>query len=130
MATAVYNSEEITLQDDTTLFLRTLTIKNRRKFMKAFNGLASAGFDEENPEAAEDELLKLIPYCIMGQRPAWEGVFSDNPELVEEALDAMTEALDTESVYYIIKQTAGIDLKAMDQMVQEMITKGELAGTN
>jgi hypothetical protein len=98
--------------------------------MKAFNELASGGFDGENPEDAEDELLKLIPYCVLGQRPEWEGVFSDDEEIVNDALDKMMDALDTETVYYIIKQTAGIDLKAMDQMVQDMIAKGELAGTS
>lgn len=130
MATAVYNSEEITLQDGTTLFLRTLTIKGRRKFMKGFNALANGTtIDEENPESAEDELLKLIPLCVLGQRPEWEGVFSDDKEVVEEALDALAEAIDTESLYYIIKQTAGIDLKAMDQKVQELVLKDALDGT-
>jgi hypothetical protein len=130
LATAVYNSEEITLLDDTNLFLRTMTIKNRRKFMKAFNELANGNFDGENPDDAEDALLKLIPYCVRGQRPEWEEALSDDEAKVEEALDKMTDALDTETVYYIIKQTAGIDLKAMDQMVQDMMMKEASAGTN
>lgn len=130
MATAVYNNEEINLQDGTTLFLRSMTIKNRRKFMKGFDRLANGGFEGDTPDDAEDELLKLIPYCVLGQRPEWEAVFSEDEEEVTTALEAMMDALDTDTVYYIIKQTAGIDLKAMDQMALEILAKDTSDGTN
>lgn len=131
MATAVYNSEEIELLDGSTLMLRSLTIRNRRKFMKAFDALASQEPSEDRTyEDEEDSLLKLVPYCVTGQRPEWEGIFSKDEEDVEKALDAMGNALDEESVYYIIKQTVGIDLKAMAQQTLDLIQKTELAGTN
>jgi hypothetical protein len=133
LATAVYNSEEIELLDGTTLVLRAMTIKNRRKFMKAFNSMAEIQQpegDELDPTVAEDALLKLLPYCVAGQRPSWEGVWSEDDEAVEAAIDDITDALDYETVYYIIKQTSGIDLKAMDQMVMEAMMKDESLGTN
>jgi hypothetical protein len=129
LPTTVYNTEEIELMDGSTLTLRPLTIRNRRKFMDAFDTLANRQVNEgedRTPEDSEDDLLKLIPYCVTGQRPEWEGVFSRNDEEVEAALDVMAGALDEETVFYIIKQTTGVDLKAMAARAEKFLEAGLL----
>jgi hypothetical protein len=131
LATAVYNRETINLVDGSTLELKALSIKNRRAFMKAFDALASREVEgERTMEDNEDDLLRLIPYCVAGQRPDWEGVWSNDEEVIAAAMDSMTEALDEETMFYIIKQTAGIDLKAMAATAVEMMKQGALDGVS
>lgn len=137
MATAVYNREEIELLDGSTLELKAMNIKNRRRFMKSYNELVTS-MPETTPETEdefmaqaesfEDGLLKLIPYCVAGQRPEWDNIWSKDAEEAETALDSMLDALDTDTVQYIIKQVAGIDLKAQNEMVMNALK--ESGGTN
>ncbi len=130
MATAVYNREEIELLDGTTLTLKAMSIKSRRDFMKRFNELA----ESEKPEDydftdSENDLIKLIPYCVAGQRPEWENVWSNDEKEQEEALDALLGALDPETTYYIIKQVVGLDLKAQDEQIRQLMLNAEQPGT-
>lgn len=100
MATTVYTTEEIQLQDDTKVTLKPLNIKALRKFMKAMEGFASAANDEEGFEV----LLKAAALCIAKQRPDFYDAEKDEPT------EAFEDAVDMPTIYKILEVCGGVKL--------------------
>ena len=95
MATAVYTTEEIELQDGTKITLRPNVIKRQKRFMVALESL-------ETPDSqvdAYDQMLGLAQICLEG--PA--------PELAAD-LDKMEDIIDEPTMYKIIEVCGGIKL--------------------
>lgn len=95
MATAVYTTEEVTLQNDLVLELRPLHIKALRKFMAQLEKMSEVKTEEEGLNV----MLALAAICITKQAP----------ELVADQ-DALEDALDMPTVYKIIEVCGGVKL--------------------
>lgn len=95
MATSVYTTEEITLQDGTDITLRPNVIKRQKRFMVALEGLSVPDSQIE----AYDQIIDLAQICLEG--PA--------PELAKDR-DKMEEILDEPTLYKIIEVCGGIKL--------------------
>lgn len=113
MATAVYTTEEVTLQDDTTVTLKPLNISGLRKFMKRMDAFTSAESEDDGFEA----LLAAAALCLSKQRPEfWDEKF-DNGKTAEGAekpkgkhTEAFEEAADMPTVYKILDVCGGVQL--------------------
>jgi hypothetical protein len=100
MATTVYTTEEITLQDDSKATLKPLNIKALRKFMKTMEGFANANTDEEGFEV----LLDASALCVAKERPEfWNAEEGKHTEDYEEAVDMPT-------IYKILEVCGGVKL--------------------
>ncbi|UTN92294.1 tail assembly chaperone [Streptomyces phage Stigma] len=100
MATTVYTTEEVELQDGTTVTLKPLTIKNLRKFMKAMEGFAEATTEDEGLEV----MLDSAALCLKAQRPEfWDEKTSKHSEEFEDAVDIPT-------IYKVLDVCGGIKL--------------------
>ncbi len=109
MASQVYNTEEIELQDGTTVVLKPLPLKQLRKAMDSMTewqqtiadapdgdyDAAKAGEWQVNVVAA---LIKIAAVCLSKQRP----------DLLED--DAYEDILDVDSSYKIIEICMGVKL--------------------
>jgi hypothetical protein len=101
LATSVYTTEEVQLQDETTVTLKPLNIKSLRKFMKVMEK-----FGEE--QTSEDEGLEILldasALCLKGQRPEfWDTDEDSHSEAYEEAVDMPT-------VYKVLDVCGGVKL--------------------
>ena len=99
MATSVYVTEEISLQDETDVTLKPLNIKSLRSFMKIMEK-----FGEQ--ETTEDEGLEILldasALCLKAQRPEfWED--GHHTEVFEDAVDMPT-------IYHILDVCGGVKL--------------------
>lgn len=100
MATTVYTTEEVELQDDTTVTLKPLTIKNLRKFMKVMEGFADAETEDEGLEV----MLDASALCLKTQRPEfWDDSKGKHTEVFEDAVDIPT-------IYKVLDVCGGIKL--------------------
>jgi hypothetical protein len=100
LATSVYTTEEVELQDDTTVTLKPLTIKNLRKFMKVMEGFGEAETEDEGL----DIMLDASALCLKNQRPEfWNDSESKHTEDFEDAVDMPT-------VYKILDVCGGLKL--------------------
>jgi len=82
MATKIYDTLEVELQDGTVVTVKPLNIRLLRKFMEVMKGM--------NPEAGEDENLEvLVTACGVALEKQVPNI-SNNRELLEEALDVPT----------------------------------------
>lgn len=100
LATTVYTTEEVELQDGTTVTLKPLTIKNLRKFMKVMEGFAEAETEDDGLEV----MLDSAALCLKLQRPEfWDDKTSKHSEEFEDAVDIPT-------VYKILDVCGGIKL--------------------
>ena len=105
MATTVYTTEEVKLQDGTTVTLKPLNLKGVKVFqkqLKEYNEyLASVVESEETPD--EDRTLdmfkEMTKTCLKREAP----------ELVEDD-DAFEEALDIDTIFKVLEVCAGIKL--------------------
>ena len=100
MATSVYTTEDVQLQDDTTVTLKPLNIKGLRKFMVVMEGFAKAASDDEGFEI----LLRAAALCVSKQRPEFYN--AETGECTEEFEDAV----DMPTVYKILEVCGGVKL--------------------
>lgn len=100
MATSVYTTEDVQLQDETTVTLKPLNIKALRKFMTVMEDFAKAKSDEEGFEV----LLKAAALCVAKQRPE----FYDAEK--GETTEAFEDAIDMPTVYKILEVCGGVKL--------------------
>lgn len=99
MATSVYTTEEVELQDETTVTLKPLNIKSLRTFMKI---MESFGEEDTTEEEGLDILLDASALCLKSQRPEfWDE--NKHTETYEEAVDMPT-------VYKILDVCGGVKL--------------------
>ena len=95
MATTVYDVEEITLQNGSTVKLKPLTIKELRKFMVAISKTADV--------TTEDETLTiLIDACAVALE-------KQLPDLVADR-DAFEDVLDVPTINRILEVCGGIKM--------------------
>ncbi|WNN94624.1 tail assembly chaperone [Streptomyces phage Phredrick] len=100
MATTVYTTEEVELQDGTTVTLKPLTIKNLRKFMKTMEAFAEAETEEDGLEV----MLDSAALCLKTQRPEfWNEKTNKHAEDFEDAIDIPT-------IYKVLDVCGGIKL--------------------
>lgn len=110
MATTVYDTEEIPLQDGTVVKLKPLSIKELRKFMVEINKTGSA--------ETEDETLDiLINACAVALE-------KQLPEIVKDR-DAFEDLLDVPTINRILEVCGGIK---MDD--PNLLAAAVLAGQN
>lgn len=95
MATTVYTTEDIILQDGSELTLKRINIKLQREFMRMFETMEQP---ESNDEAT-DQMLDLVEICLRGI----------DKELAADR-DKMEEQLDEPTVFKIIEVCAGVKL--------------------
>ncbi|AYB71081.1 tail assembly chaperone [Streptomyces phage Yaboi] len=99
MATSVYTTEEIVLQDGTEVTLKPLNIKNLRKFMKKWKGLSEIKVEESgDSDELVDFIIDAAQICLASLYPDYA-----NKAKYEEAVDIPT-------VHKIIEVCAGIKL--------------------
>lgn len=91
MATAVYTTEEVSLQDDSDVVLKPNNIKIQKQFRKLMNKFTTA----ENEEEGTEYLFQAAALCLKTQRPDfWDnkenGGLGGYTEVFEEAMDEQT----------------------------------------
>lgn len=131
MATKVYNTEEITLQDDTEVVLKPLPIGRLRRFMEAWQKFSEAetdddGFNvfincagialEENFKGKFDSLK-----ATKDEKEKGEFLSADYKEYLEDTLD-----LDT--IYKVLEVTGGIKLNDPKLMEAALAAQGIQTG--
>jgi hypothetical protein len=100
MASTVYTVEEVSLQDDSVVVLKPLTIKTLRKFMKVMEGFGSA----ENEDEGFEVLLDAAALCLKSSRPEfWDNVEDKHSEEFEDVADMPT-------IYKVLDVCGGIKL--------------------
>lgn len=98
LATTVYTTEEIELQDGSQITLKPLTIKNLRKFMEIMKGFETAATEDEGFEVC----LDAAALCLKTERPEfWEE--GKHTEQFEEVADLPT-------IYKVLDVCGGIKL--------------------
>jgi hypothetical protein len=95
LANTVYDVEEITLQNGSTVKLKPLTIKELRKFMVAIQKTAEVTSEEET-------LTILIDACAVALE-------KQLPDLVKDR-DQLEDALDVPTINRILEVCGGIKL--------------------
>lgn len=101
MATQVYTTEEVSLQDGTVVELKPLTIKNLRKFMKVIN---EELVEVKSEEEGMDVVLKAAALCLKNQKPEyWDEESQTYTEAFEDVADMPT-------VYKILEVCGGVKL--------------------
>lgn len=104
MATTVYTTEEVTLQDGGTVTLRPLNIKGLRKFMAKMEEFGKVETEAQGMEI----LLDAASICLMKQRPElWD---KDAKEGNGGASEEAEEVLDMPTVYKILEVCGGVKL--------------------
>lgn len=97
MATSVYETVEIELQDGTKIEIKPLKIKILREFMKEFQKIGDEKIAEDNLESID--LLLSCTAIAMKQY---------SPELATK--EKLEEAIDLPTIYKVIEVAAGIKL--------------------
>lgn len=99
MATTVYVTEDISLQDESTVTLKPLRIKPLRTFMKIMEKFGEDGATEEQ---GLEVLLDASALCLSDQRPEFwaDGKHTEDYE----------DAVDMPTVYHILDVCGGIRL--------------------
>jgi len=98
LATTVYNIEEISLRDGTTVTLKPLPIKQLRKFMEIINKGQVA--ENENPDAALDIFIEACMLCLLT---------TERPELGTDK-DKFEEIIETPTMMRILEIIGGLNL--------------------
>lgn len=116
MAARTSTKETLELQDGTVVELRPLNIKNYRAFQKVWDDFVS---NNENATMSDqlDFLLDLTAVCLT--KPLGE-------EKVEDR-EWLEDALDSETINYIIKVCAGVDLNPENAMVTAIAAQSGLS---
>lgn len=103
MATTVYTTEEIELQDGTTVTLRPLNIKNLRKFMRVMDEFTNV----ETEEQGMDILVDAAAICLVREKPEF---FDADKGTHGGASEEGEDILDMQSVYKILEVCGGVKL--------------------
>ena len=107
MATTVYDTEEIVLQNGDKVTLKPLSIKALRKFMAAISKTTSS--------SSEDETLTiLIEACAVA-------IESQLPDLVKD-MDKLEAALDMPTINRILEVCGGIKLDDPNLVAAAVLT--------
>jgi hypothetical protein len=115
VATTVYTTEEVTLQDGTTYEFKPFNIKLMRKFMKTFSELKPVETEDESL----DQMLDLATICIE----------SVDKELAGDR-DRLEEVLDNPTIYKLIEICSGIKLNDPNLIAAAATAMAQGAGTN
>ena len=110
MATKIYDTEEIELQDGSKAVLKPLTIKDLRKFMEAIN-------KTQDSKTELETLTVLIDACAVALE-------KQLPDLVKDR-DKLEDALDVPTINRILEVCGGIK---MDD--PNLLAAAVLAGQN
>lgn len=103
MATTVYTTEEVELQDGTTVTLKPLNIKGLRKFMKVMAGFGSVESEEDGLEV----LIDAAAICLAKVAPQYyDKTKGENGGASEEFEDVA----DMPTVYKILDVCGGVKL--------------------
>jgi uncharacterized protein (DUF342 family) len=143
MATTVYETKDIVLQDGTEVTLKPLNIKRQRLFMKRFNqgvvkvretveAIKKAAEEEQESQAMKlqekqeqewlDTLIACAVVCLASEIEQFRGTPKDATEHAEEVLD-------TQTISEVLKVCAGVNLEAdMTNLVAAAVT--ETTGTD
>lgn len=101
MASTVYTTEEVQLQDGSSVTLKPLTIKTLRKFMKTMEGFGAEGATEED---GFEILLDASALCLKDVKPEfWSDETNAHTEAYEDVIDMPT-------VYKILDVCGGLKL--------------------
>jgi hypothetical protein len=111
MATSVYETVEIQLQDGTEITLKPLKISILREFMKEFDKISDEKIASDNIKS-----MDLLLGCAVIAMKQYK------PELAEKA--KLEEVIDLPSIYKVIEVAAGIKLNDPNLLA------AALAGTN
>lgn len=129
MATRVYNTEDITLQDDTDVTLKPLPIGKLRRFMAAWSGIAELG-------EGDDGFNVFINCCGIALEENFKGKFdslkADKDEqekgevLSAEYKEYLEDTLDIDTIYKILEVAGGIKLNDPNLMEKALETQAQL----
>lgn len=123
MATTVYDTQTITLQDETEVTLAPLAIGRLRRFMKAWSAFADIKEDDESFDiyinCAGIALEKDFADRFDGKTRDDENVLTD------EYREHLEEILDLDTIFKILEVCGG--LKLNDPKLMEEIQKAQLA---
>lgn len=104
MATTVYTTEEVALEDGTECLLKPLNIKALRLFMAKMQEFASI----ENEDEGLDILIDAAAICLKKQHPQfWDKEKHDGKGGFSEEFE---EAVDMQTVYRILDVCGGVKL--------------------
>lgn len=131
MASSVYNTQEITLQNGVEVTLRPLTIGRLRRFMKAWKKFGVPADEAEG--WTEDEGFDVFINCcaVALEKELSEEVkttFNSKKEVTTEYKEYLEEALDMDTIFIILDVCGG--LKLNDPKILEAAEKAMEAGTN
>lgn len=112
MATTVYNTKNITLQDGVEIELAPLKIKYLRQLMDIFDEVKSAKGDLEAIAA----LSKCARICMKQFRPE-----------ITQSQDMLEDYVDLQNIYDILDVTAGIKIneKSEDSVKKQAVDSGQ-----
>lgn len=113
MATTVYDTVEIELQDGTVLVLKPLKIKYLREFMDTFQSMADKDISEDDTMGSVNLLLDCVQVAMKQY----------NPEFAEDR-DKLEDAMDMPTIYKVIEVASGIKLNDPN------LVAAALVGTN
>lgn len=104
MASTVYSTEEVTLQDDTEVLLKPLNIKSLRVFMETMDAFGKV----QDEEQGLNVLLDASSICLRSQRPElWDNSLNDKKGGHTEDAE---ELLDMPTIYKILEICGGVKL--------------------
>lgn len=96
MPSSVYETENLTLEDNTVISMKPLKIANLRKFMAEFAKLEKAGNDN-------DKSFNILGDCVVICLSQWV-----KEDLTKEWIE---DNLDINNYYDIIRVASGIDMR-------------------
>jgi len=106
MATTTYESQELSLMDDTKITVRPLKISLLRPFMKKFEQVAGVAEDNEKS-------MTLLIECVEIAMKQYK------PELAD--VKKLEEILDLPTVYKIIEAASGVKLQDANALLNTVL---------
>lgn len=103
MATAIYESGNVTLLNNKEIYMTPLKIRYLREFMDIFNSIKSAKND--------NEALSILTQCTLVAMKQYY------PEI--KTVEELEDVVNVPMIYQIIKIAANIDIKNKDEKVKE-----------
>jgi len=103
LASTVYTTEEIELQDGTTVTLKPLNIKGLRKFMKIMEGFGEVKSEEEGL----DVLIDASAVCLSKQKPEY---YDESKGENGGASEDWEDVADMPTVYKVLEICGGVKL--------------------
>ena len=108
MATTVYEVEELTLDDGTTVTCKPANIKVMRKGQEMISKLGDAETDDEGIQ----KLFDIVCLCLKRQRPDFEKEETDDDGNVKRATnyELLEELFDFPTLFRVIELYLGVKL--------------------